>query len=1724
MSLSKTTSDGFYQALDTIIENRLSNAGYNSTIHGIIDSVVSEGQGLYNVKYQDTILRNVRSNNPSVSYSVGQRVIVVLPHGDVNNSNKYISNSIDMKVNSFQNVQNLGVTTYNLLGKNVISLNSSDKGNSEEDEIALSNNIFQISSYQCGEYTVRDQEGNAIKEQIGQFVIYNKDKEDSNFITIDNEKLINNVKKGNGVVIGCTLQTALDFAQMGGQYGIEVDVDIYQEVTRVAATHTYVVGSRQIDGNPYQVTSPTQVKIFLDDLEINAFNGISEIRLYCKDFIVKDYKNFTKDIFISNLCIYGGQSIGQKKESSDVIVAIDMSSKINEEGNQLSQEQKLIKLKAQLLVKGKKVTEGVKYLWFKEDGRVFNSTQNSGGVYFHPWAGAGWNCVNSRSVNNTAHKNTTPIFYFTTADKDHVSFSEYAEFFKEYDIEKVANFEKLNACVKLADQKVKCIAVYDGNSYTSGQIRLFNTNLRNNVEIISSDRINGENQTIYFLNNGSPTLTCITKDEKGDEMSSAGLQYTWSIKNNNGKFQRITQVDFKKQYCKAYWDFMGHSGQTKFFPPFLKKVSKDDPNGITNPNTEDGIEYKVSHRDQKTANSIRTTSQEYKDIKAVYDEYFTSGNPLCTKAAYQNFPISSITGSATISCSVSDSDGVYLGADSITLENKIQLSDRYSLEITNATQVFKYDNKGNSPISPQFQNSKNQIEIKPLSFILLDKGGNKVSLNRIRQNGGFVKWLFPKQNTLLISKQEDGVNGQDDQVISNADLPLSADSYIIYNNLQTFSFSIGDKFNNQSVNNDIVLYVVLNKNTILTDITNFTFPKQGDSGTNGTDYFAIIKTTNSSDRLYVNNFGNTFDDNDDDSNSAATLQSILYNNGQQVNGATGDFSILGGQNLLSLTSATHRISNEWQLPSEDIINNIDSTKSYSWKTDTASAFRKFINNNKITNIVRVIYTIGDIKNYVEKPICYNVIKSSENNLALYRIKLKAKTGFQYVVYSDDGTRPEYNDKPFEIEVQTLVENCTTAQYRTDATANLTYRWRSTGNVHMKDTNQKNSNKITYVPNDTFDGENLCSGIYCQVYKGTVQVPDNLIGILYAPIYMCLNRYGHQALNQWDGNSIQLDADGNTTILAPQMGAGKKQSKTFTGIVMGVEHTNSTSTSVPSTDRTGLFGYHKGQRTIFLNAESGSAEFGINNAGKITIDPNTKIIYRRSDDALTSTYSRPAALLYSQGIRLYDEDENGKQIASPSSVTQPARPGYIDDYIRPSTTRTHNYGSGMIIDLTSPAIAFGSGKFYVEPNGEMTAAAGNIGGWVIGKEYLRSKDGKVYLRSSDSTKASFDTINSNNLFKVTNNGQILAQAGTIANWKLTDKTLTDGTVGLGTSAVHVGSKAVSSAKFWGSASSQAAGQANFAISNAGNLYAQGGNIAGWDLSANALTNGNVGLGTTSIDGVDASIWSVKNDDKFYVKNTGEVVANSGSIGGWKLGKTSLSSSNSKGSITINANGTISGQEAKDNGFKWEISNSGTASFNNILATGGSIGGWTINKNSLTADKVSIDKDGDIQCKQGNTIHWGIYHNGDACFNNIYGKIKDGSSLSGGGMTVGSSNGYTDSNGNWHPPVQSNIDPGDVTTNGTSQKLTEFIDVRAETVITNNLFVGDIFNYQSNSVSWRKIPLITGLYFERRDPNNANIITDIAYTRDQLWVLGRTGTGYDYESGSGSYIHAQEVHFT
>ena len=106
--------------------------------------------------------------------------------------------------------------------------------------------------------------------------------------------------------------------------------------------------------------------------------------------------------------------------------------------------------------------------------------------------------------------------------------------------------------------------------------------------------------------------------------------------------------------------------------------------------------------------------------------------------------------------------------------------------------------------------------------------------------------------------------------------------------------------------------------------------------------------------------------------------------------------------------------------------------------------------------------------------------------------------------------------------------------------------------------------------------------------------------------MMRNRFENSAINGWDGNSVNLGGENGGMILAPQVGAGIKDSNNkFTGIFIGTakdpqedlsSNKNNTSNATQglfasTNEDVGLFGYHEGSRSIFLDAKTGKAVFG-----------------------------------------------------------------------------------------------------------------------------------------------------------------------------------------------------------------------------------------------------------------------------------------------------------------------------------------------------------------------------------------------------------------------------------------------------------------------------------------------------------------------------------------------------
>lgn len=176
-----------------------------------------------------------------------------------------------------------------------------------------------------------------------------------------------------------------------------------------------------------------------------------------------------------------------------------------------------------------------------------------------------------------------------------------------------------------------------------------------------------------------------------------------------------------------------------------------------------------------------------------------------------------------------------------------------------------------------------------------------------------------------------------------------------------------------------------------------------------------------------------------------------------------------------------------------------------------------------------------------------------------------------------------------------------------------------------------------------------------------------------PVVMIYNRYEMAALNGWDGNKLYTD-DAGTYLLAPQIGAGKKElDNSFTGIVMGTKKVRDKDAE------TGLFGFGHGIQTIFLDADTGKSEFGASGSGQIIIDPTQR-------------------------------DESGRHLAVLKSGNY--HPPHYDEKVEGICEKLTCPGEGMLIDLTTPGIYFGTGNFSVDAYGNLTAKSGQIANCTI----------------------------------------------------------------------------------------------------------------------------------------------------------------------------------------------------------------------------------------------------------------------------------------------------------------------------------------------------------------------------------------------------------------------------
>lgn len=628
----------------------------------------------------------------------------------------------------------------------------------------------------------------------------------------------------------------------------------------------------------------------------------------------------------------------------------------------------------------------------------------------------------------------------------------------------------------------------------------------------------------------------------------------------------------------------------------VKDISGNDPDADF---IEDNINYIYIWSKIEKDGSVITFDKTYDELKAEYDKEEDIRKRMTIKRKMDQmlgvkidrnkieYPVKGIETSATFKCTVyrNIETKLYMaGSQTITIQNAdaAEPSDYY-IVIENGDQVFQYSESGVSPCDERY---KDPLEVPQLICHFYDPAGLEVD-----QSTYGLKWKVPLTDTLIVNPKDitdkDGNRPYKDSMYENPSnqIPGTDPAQYVkewFQGSYNYPMAIKDNYDYSALDNQVTAIVTYDGIEYTKD-TNFLFVKVGDNGTNGTDIVARIEAPDDNNSMaYISAYKDTDTSyavtwNDGQALSAHPLQGILYQRNQVI---TDGYTV------------------KWGI-SGDTSNGSKYTKNMSVTSDANSmgvvGFVYYDGSDK----TRKTHTIAKATFDYDKKSYYAfygipvVIWSSKAAYDRYRVVIDKKRTLKDILYNSDGRNPMYNKN--QGVAFTLYDNGTPVVDFSKVT------WFAFGgqndngqSADFKIIQEKNSKdgkssingvsadsdvySIYVLPNDAYTGQFCNNRIVCTI--------DGICTIS-VPIHMSLNTFGLASLNNWDGNHVEINEDDNY-IMAPQIGAGEKdENNRFTGIVMGT-----TQTYDQKNRQVGLLGYRKGERSIWLDSESGKAVFGL----------------------------------------------------------------------------------------------------------------------------------------------------------------------------------------------------------------------------------------------------------------------------------------------------------------------------------------------------------------------------------------------------------------------------------------------------------------------------------------------------------------------------------------------------
>ena len=477
------------------------------------------------------------------------------------------------------------------------------------------------------------------------------------------------------------------------------------------------------------------------------------------------------------------------------------------------------------------------------------------------------------------------------------------------------------------------------------------------------------------------------------------------------------------------------------------------------------------------------------------------------------------------------------------------------------------------------------------------------------------------------------------------------------------------------------------------------------------------------------------------------------------------------------------------------------------------------------------------------------------------------------------------------------------------------------NILFNENNQLGTISTEYTSEDIIEsGQNAETRYY--IKKDTV--------LWSQPIYSYQDNYPSTTLNKWNGKDIITEEE-TGIITANGFSAGKKErDNTFTGVILGDWSRSDTDAMI--TKQTGIYGFNHGKMSYALK-DDGTAFFGKDGKGRIYFNGNNTQIYSAQWVALLKD-SNNNPVLNSTGN--YKQQRYGLMIDVDNGILDSRGEGFRKTYLAPGVFKIigknpdpllQQSDEQTILEVSDSTYILRSANYY---KGQLYTQNGYIDGRGL---QIDLNNGKIQgydftlTAGADDTKIIIDTENKTFPFKIGNNfsvewnGSLHSSRGQIGGWTIAETSLTYGsgnsTIGLTNNLIYAGGTFTEDSKtyHW------------FQVNTSGQLIARNAEIKG-KIEATSGTIGNWQILNNRLQTTDGSVYL------------------------------STSKWNFKNNFTVDSNGYLTAQGA---------SISGTISTDNLSATGGTIGGWTINSGNLSGGTILA---GNITANSGKIGNWNI----------------------------------------------------------------------------------------------------------------------------------------------------------